>query len=177
MEYLPAILLTLGIIVVIVAAMLFGWRNQQRRHGNFAPPVPVPDKETLGQPLLEVEGQYVSTALAHDALTRVNAHTLGDRGNALIQVYPTGVAWFREGAENFFIPTQQLTGVRYSSGQSGKFVEKDGLVTVDWLLGQPPQFVPLAVQTGFRPRYAAEKKPLRDALAELTASPTKENNA
>lgn len=177
MDYLPAILITLGIIVVIVAAMLWGWRNQQRRHGQIAQPAAVPAEADLGEPLLAVEGQYVSTTFAEDALTRVNAHTLGDRGNALIHVHPAGVVYYREGAQNFFIPSDQLTGVRYSSGQSGKFVEKDGLVTLDWLLGQPPQQTPLAVQTGFRPRYAAEKKPLRDALAELTASTTKENNA
>ncbi len=177
MDYLPAILITLGIIVVIVSAMLLGWRNQQRRHGGIAAPAAVPDEAALGQPLLAVEGQYVSTTFAADPLTRVNAHTLGDRGNALIHVHPGGVAYYREGAENFFIPSGQLTGVRYGSGQSGKFVEKDGLVILDWQLGAAEQQPPLAVQTGFRPRYAAEKKPLRDALAELTASTTKENNA
>lgn len=174
MEYLPAILITAAIIIVIVAAMLLGWRNQHRRHASIPAPMPMP--QDLEDSLFQAEGVYVATTTAGDWLGRIHAHDLGDKSNALLAVYPNGVGVWREGEENFFIPATDITAVDYSSGQTGKFVEKDGLIMVTWTLGAHKEEA-LAVQTGFRPRYSQDKKPLRDALAELMATTAKENNA
>ncbi|MFC0581077.1 PH-like domain-containing protein [Micrococcoides hystricis] len=178
MEYVPAILITIGIIVVIIAAMLWGWRAQQRRHANTPIPPPVPAGTELGQAALAVEGQYVSTAFAHDLLTRVNAHSLGNKSLAVLEVYPGGLCYRRAGEDDLFIPASAITEVGYGSGQSGKFVEKDGLIMVTWTLGKHEGAEQThLVTTGFRVRYAEEKKPLRQALEELMASTPKEKNA
>ena len=62
------------------------------------------------------------------------------------------------------VPWKDLQDVGLSSGMAGKFVEKDGLVVVGWLLGET------AVETGFRPRYAEEKNALVAAIENVMGS-------
>lgn len=172
MEYLQEILITLAILIVIIAASLWGWRNMHRRHSGIPAPASIP--ETLSEPSIQIEGTYVSTTQGQDWLARVHAHGLGNRSNAMVSIHPEGVAMWREGEENYFIPSADIEAVSYGSGQAGKFVEKDGLLLVNWSLGDKEH---MPVQTGFRTRYAADKKPLRDAIQQLTKTTTKENNA
>ena len=57
----------------------------------------------------------------------------------------------RSGAAPVFIPAARLTGVRQESGMAGKFVEKDGLLVLSWMLGSRE------LDTGFRTRRADDK--------------------
>jgi hypothetical protein len=47
---------------------------------------------------------------------------------------------------------------------AGKFVEKDGLLVVSWMLGSRE------LDTGFRTRRAGDKAPLLTALQELISA-------
>ena len=67
----------------------------------------------------------------------------------------------RSGAGPVFIPAASLTGVRQESGMAGKFVEKDGLLVLSWMLGSRE------LDSGFRTRHADDKTILLNALQDL----------
>ncbi|GHG39785.1 hypothetical protein GCM10012320_00710 [Sinomonas cellulolyticus] len=162
MERLGPGLLMLLLALVLVGLVWAGWRGRLKRQAGVAAPVPAP--ADLGAERFRCSGQYVVTTTAGDWLDRIAVHGLGVRTRAEAVVTDDGIAFDRAGAERLFVPREDLDGVRLESGMAGKFVEKDGLVVVGWDLGGT------AVDTGFRPRYAQEKKALVAAIEELMGS-------
>ncbi|MFD0759841.1 PH-like domain-containing protein [Arthrobacter ulcerisalmonis] len=154
-------LLMLAIIVVVFALIWLGWRNRLRRQA---------DVETLPRcprnrgALAAAEGQYVATTTGGDWLDRIAVQGLGIRTNATLSLYPHGVLFARDGAPDLYIPAAALVGVRQDSGMAGKFVEKDGLLVLSWMLGTRE------LDTGFRTRHAADKDTLHLALQDLIAA-------
>lgn len=159
MEQLTALLLGAGTIVVLLALIGLGWRNRVHRqqHIGALPPVPT----VLSPAMLTITGQYVVTTTAGDWLDRIAVQSLGVKSNAELSIHAQGVLLQRTGATDVFIPVSDLAGVRTESGMAGKFVEKDGLVVIRWMLDHT------SVDTAFRTRLAAETKPLQQALTDL----------
>ncbi len=91
-------------------------------------------------------------------------HNLGLRTNAKLSVHPEGVLFERAGAGPVFIPAGRLTGVRQESGMAGKFVEKDGLLVLSWMLGSHE------LDTGYRTRRAEDKAVLLTTLQDLISA-------
>jgi hypothetical protein len=162
MDRLGPGLAMLALAVVLAALMWIGWRGRLKRQSGIPAPRPVP--EAAGAERYRCSGQYVVTTTAGDWLDRVAVHGLGVRTDADAVVLEEGVAFDRSGAGAFFIPREDLQDVGLASGMAGKFVEKDGLVVVGWLLGET------AVETGFRPRYAEEKNALVAAIENVMGS-------
>ena len=158
--------LSLLLVVVLVGAALvliwLGWRNRLRRQSDVEPLPAVP--AGLGAPLAAAEGQYVASTTAGDWLDRIAVHQLGVRTNAELNIHPEGVLFDRAGAVPVFIPARRLTGVRQESGMAGKFVEKDGLLVLSWMLGAKE------LDTGFRTRRAEDKALLLGTLQELISA-------
>ncbi len=174
-EYTGAVLITLAVIAAVIALMLLGWRNRLRRQSEVPAPVPVPADEhgqpVLGAPIgVPYEGVYVCTTTAGDWLDRIAAHRLGIRTNAELEVHGAGVLFGRHGAPDLFIPAADLVSVSRTSGMAGKFVEKDGLLVISWMLGT------MAVDTGFRPRYHQELLEIIAAINALLVPGTNEND-
>ncbi|MGJ9402063.1 hypothetical protein [Arthrobacter sp. KK5.5] len=161
-QYLPAILVTAAICVVLVLLIALGWRNRLRRQSDVAAPEPAPGD--LGAPSASAEGQYVSTTAGGDWLDRIAVHSLGLKSNAVLEVHPDGLLFVRNGAPNLYIGRAELSGVRRESGMAGKFVEKNGLLVLSWRLGDRE------VDTGFRPRRPADMVPLASAVAALAGT-------
>ena len=152
-------LLTLSIVLVIFALMWWGWRNKLKRQVGLGELPEVP--EGLGGAVISVPGQYVVTTAAGDWLDRMAVHQLGIRTPGVVNVHTAGVVIERQGAQDIFIAKDTLTEVGTRSGMVGKFVEKDGLVVMGWLLENT------AVDTGFRTTEAGAKRPLIEALQAL----------
>jgi hypothetical protein len=167
-DWLAPLGLTVAIVAVFLALMGLGWRNRLRRQSGVAAPPAVPADP--GQELYRTEGQYVATTTAGDWLDRIAVHGLGVRSEAVATVHPDGVLLARRGAPDVYVPRSDLTGVRFESGMTGKFVEKDGLVVLTWLLNGN------RVDTGFRTRHAADKAQLLAAVAALTPTPPTAND-
>ncbi len=129
--------------------LALGWRNRLRRQSDVDPLPEVP--ADLGAPLAAADGQYVASTTAGDWLDRIAVQHLGIRTNAELSVHPEGALFERAGAGPVFIPAGRLTGVRLESGMAGKFVEKDGLLVLSWMLGSHE------LDTGFRTRRADDK--------------------
>ncbi|HSN36922.1 MAG TPA: hypothetical protein VLT34_11270 [Arthrobacter sp.] len=154
-----SLLLTLVLIGAALALIWLGWRNRLRRQADVDPLPEIPAE--LGAALAVADGQYVASTTAGDWLDRIAVHNLGIRTNAELSVHPQGVLLDRSGAGPVFIPAASLTGVRQESGMAGKFVEKDGLLVLSWMLGSRE------LDSGFRTRHAADKTTLLNALQDL----------
>ncbi|RII43136.1 PH-like domain-containing protein [Galactobacter valiniphilus] len=163
-EYVPAVIITLVVVVGVIALILLGWRNRQRRQASVPAPASIP--ETLSEPRVEVEGTYVVTTSAGDRLDRIAVHQLGLRGPALLSVGSDGVAVLREGNPNFFVPSEALELVDTTSNMVGKAVEKDGIVVLRHTQDG------FGFDTGFRPRYHEQKAELLSALRALVPAGT-----
>lgn len=167
-DYLPAILITLAIIVVVLGLMALGWRNRLKRQADVPAPPVAP--ATLSEPLASGEGTYITTTTAHDYLDRIAVHGLGIRTNAKLSVHSEGVLLNRDGAAPVFIPAASLRGVRLESGMAGKFVEKEGLIVIEWNIGAHEGIQDSAesnVDTGFRARYHQQQSELFAAIESI----------
>lgn len=154
-----SLVLTLVLIGVALALIWLGWRNRLRRQADVDPLPEIPAE--LGTAVAVADGQYVASTTAGDWLDRIAVHNLGIRTNAELSVHPQGVLFDRSGAGPVFIPAASLTGVRQESGMAGKFVEKDGLLVLSWMLGSRE------LDSGFRTRHADDKTTLLNALQDL----------
>lgn len=162
MDRLLPVLLMLGLAAAVFVLLGLGWRNRLRRQSDVEALPAAPAELTV--PLAGADGQYVTTTSAGDWLDRIAVHNLGLRTNAELSVHSEGVLVNRTGAGPVFIPAARLTGVRLESGMAGKFVEKDGLLVVSWMLGSRE------LDTGFRTRRAEDKTTLLDALQDLISA-------
>jgi hypothetical protein len=157
-----SLIFTLVLAGVALTLIAVGWRNRLRRQSDVEPLPAVP--AGLGAPLATADGQYVASTTAGDWLDRIAVHQLGLRTNAELSVHPDGVLFDRAGAGPVYIPARQLTGVRQESGMAGKFVEKDGLLVLSWMLGSRE------LDTGFRTRRADDKTIIFNALQNLISA-------
>lgn len=162
-----SLILTLVLIGVALTLIWLGWRNRLRRQADVEPLPEIPT--VLGSPLAAADGQYVASTTAGDWLDRIAVHNLGIRTDAELSVHPEGMLLERSGASPVFIPTARLTGVRLESGMAGKFVEKDGLLVVSWMLGSRE------LDTGFRTRRSVDKTTLLNALRDLISAAPQAN--
>ncbi|CEA08210.1 hypothetical protein BN1051_01548 [Arthrobacter saudimassiliensis] len=159
MDVVIFVLAVIAAAAVFLAVFAIGWRGRRRRQQDIPAPPELPAE--LAEPLFEATGQYVVTTVAGDWLDRIARHGLGFKSEATAAVFDEGLLFARRGAPDLWIPRSRLRGVRLERGMAGKFVEKDGLVTVTWRLGGTD------VDTGFRNRAANEKTMLVNAITQL----------
>jgi hypothetical protein len=81
-------------------------------------------------------GLYVATTFADRPLDRVSAHGLGFAGKANVHVSDSEVQVFRSGEQSFKIYSSALLDLSRTSGVIDKVVEKDGLLSLRWKLGE-----------------------------------------
>ena len=82
------------------------------------------------------QGFYVATTFLGRPLDRVSAHGLGFAGKATISVSGSGIQVSRKGERSFEIKRSSIIDLARSSAVIDKAVEKDGLLSVIWSLGQ-----------------------------------------
>ncbi|ABM08950.1 MULTISPECIES: hypothetical protein [Micrococcaceae] len=156
------VLITVPLIVIVLAMIWLGWRNRLRRQADVERLPEVP--EQLTPATVVSDGQYVATTTAGDWLDRIAVQGLGIRTNAELSIHAEGALFDRSGAAPVFIPRSALVDSREANGMAGKFVEKDGLLVINWKLGSRE------LDTGFRSRHAADKQLLLEALQELISA-------
>ena len=165
MRYLPPVLALLALFVLILLAMLAGWRRRARRQQTLGEPyVPNAGGGALtGTPL--GRGVYVTTTLAAQPLERVTAHGLGPRSRATVSdLDDAGTPLLeigREGAEDLLIPWDAVASVHTSGGMIGKWMGGEALAVVRWRLGET------LVDTGLRFEDASGQDALLARAAQL----------
>lgn len=164
--YLNFLWAALGVVALFCLLIWLGWRNRKLRQGGVPEPQDVPDALLEETPQAAAEGMVIGTVRGGEYLERIAVHELGIRTTGRVEVHSAGVAIFRAGVRNIFIPVTDLAYARTDRGMVGKFVEKDGAVILGWRLGATD------VDTGFRPRHADEGRALVQALNDLTEGET-----
>ncbi|WP_404291485.1 hypothetical protein [Glutamicibacter arilaitensis] len=156
---LTSALVTIGVVVLLCALILIGWRNMKRRQSG----VPAPYAEFADSSEHSFEGMYVATTRFEDWLDRIAVHQLGVRANARLELGEGGVHLMRPGTSDVHIPWTAYVKVTRSSGMVGKFVEKDGLIVITWVKDD------FTFDTGFRPRYHEDTAKIYQLLASHQA--------
>jgi len=78
---------------------------------------------------------YASTVLSESPLTRIWAYGLGGRGKAKLFLSESGISLERVGEPSLLIPKSDLRQVTRSSATIDKGVERGGLLSLVWKLG------------------------------------------
>ncbi len=158
-EETQAVLIALFCVTAVVLLILLAFRRRMRQTSQLADTNRVPAEMPI--PFLGVEGEYISTTYADRPLERVTEFGLGFKSLGALDVHPQGLVLVRAHDSDIFIPSRDIVSVDRESGMIGKFVEKKGLVTVTWLLGDH------RVTSGFRARYAADTQRLVEASRDF----------
>lgn len=153
--YTGAMLLAVGLLCLL---MLKGWRARQRRQGDLpAPPVPPYEQ---GEPLLPAcAGLFVGTTFAGDWLDRVAVHDLGHRAAGWLVVATDGVHVEREGVPDLYLPYAAIESVTLGNALAGKVVGVDGMLLLQWRLGDR------LLTSGFRADDHDDHRVLAEAVA------------
>ncbi len=150
-------LLTLASLGLLYLLMLKGWRSRQRRQSDLPPP---PVSAGPSTPLLPtVPGLFIGTTSAEDWLDRIAVHGLAHRASGWLTVADDGVHVEREGLPELYLPYDRITQAATGDALAGKVVGKDGLLLLDWRLGDR------LLTSGFRADDHAEHARLADAIS------------
>jgi hypothetical protein len=158
-------LVLLLVVLLLLWGMRAGWRARTRRSAVLVPALPQTPSQLGAELLGTVDATYVSTTRAGDWLDRVTAQGLGVRSPAQVTVFDAGVRITRQGATDLFVPTAALRGATGAPGMAGKVVGGEGLVVLTW---QADPADPRGLDTGLRPKHAADRERLLAALETLT---------
>jgi hypothetical protein len=121
----------LAISLVAVIALTV-WQSTKKKRLLQEQQIPSP---------LQAEGEgkffalYVSTVLEEAPLVRIWAHGLGMRGPSKMGIGANGISVNRVGETSFLIPTSGIRSIGRASATIDKAVEKAGLTTIHWSLG------------------------------------------
>lgn len=152
-------LATLAIVAWLCLLMLKGWRSRQRRQADLpAPRTTAPAADALLPP---VAGLFVGTTTAGDWLDRVAVHGLSDRGAGWLTVSGAGVTIERDGLPDLHLPSSDIRAAAPGARLAGKVVGTDGLLLVDWQLGDR------LLTSGFRADDHDQHRRLAAAISTL----------
>ncbi|MFB9376288.1 hypothetical protein ACFFKU_13150 [Kineococcus gynurae] len=158
MRWLAVIILLIGLLL-LWRMMFAGYRGRAQRQGELPRPGGARDWKTLSD---QVEGVYVSTTDAENALDRIAAHGLGTRSAVRVGFVDGGIGFLRQGARSFVVAPADIVGIGHGPGMVGKWMGKgDGLLVVRWRLGDR------VVDTGVKPRHPAEGARFARQVEEL----------
>ena len=155
----PGLLLVLLVVGLAWAGMRRGWQSRSRRQADIPPPAPPPADP--GPVRAQAEGLYVGSVLGDQWLERVVPHGLGSRAGASVTVHASGLLLERDGGPPVWVPADSLRACRRDTGLAGRVTETGGLVVWTWTLGDT------VLDSGFRPRYAADADTLVRAVDSL----------
>lgn len=156
--------------LILLALMWLGWRGRQRRTAPLVGALPQAPA-TLGEAQTEqIDGIYVSSTTHGDWLNRIAAQDLGYRSAANVSVYPHGVLIARQGAQDVYIPHDQLVSVSQAPGIAGKVVGGEGIVVIEWRLNAQDTNEETLLDTGFKPAHKKDRALLVNAINMIITS-------
>lgn len=154
-------LLAVGLLYLL---MLKGWRSRQRRQADLPAPPTAPASK--GEEIAPVAaGLFVGTTVSGDWLDRVAVHDLGHRAAGWLVVTADGVHVEREGLADLYLPYSVLVRAAPGDALAGKVVGPDGLLLLEWRLGER------LLVSGFRADDHALHRPLADAISARLPHP------
>jgi hypothetical protein len=155
-------LATLLVVALLYLLMLRGWRSRQRRQGDLPPPPAAPASDG-GVLAGATPGLFVGTTYTGAWLDRVAVHGLGHRAAGWLSVRADGVLIEREGMSDLHLPFQALLGAAPGTALAGKVMGPEGLLLLDWRLGEA------LLTSGFRGDDHAQHRRLADLITSRLA--------
>lgn len=125
------LMIVLGVALIALALMWWGWRGRARR--DAALPVPfgafsvTPDTASFA-------GLYVATTAHNDPLNRLALPGLAFRATTRLAVDDPGVMIDSAGTKPILIPADAIDTVERATFTIDRVVERDGLVKIVWSL-------------------------------------------
>lgn len=159
----------LALVVWLIVATWRSWRRRQAvAEGAFALP-PVPDP--LSAVVAEAEGTYLGTTSVGTGVVDFRlfpGHDLAFPAAGRMAVLADGVLFARTGGADVFVPATELRRVSLADGFAGRYVERNGVVVVEWALpARSADGAPAELNTGYRVRSAADVGPVVRALQSI----------
>lgn len=153
-------LLVLGLVVLIWAAMWWGWRRRVDRQRRLGEPRWL--STAVGDTGPRLRCTYLGTTTAGDWLDRISAHGLGRRGPAELAAHGGELLVHRPGARSFAIESAELLGARREAGIANRLAPRHlGVVVVCWRLGDQ------MVDTGFQPLDTTGRAQIEQLIRRL----------
>ena len=126
----------LGIVIavafLVLGLMALGWYLRRRRQRGIPTLVPAPASLTSPS---SFDGLYVSTTSSDNPLDRIAVRGLGFRARTSVMVADEGVVIPIAGQADSYLPSAVIVKVGRATWTIDRVVEPDGLVVVDWRLG------------------------------------------
>ncbi|MEW1718786.1 hypothetical protein [Streptomyces sp. NPDC093109] len=116
-------------------------------------------------------GRYHGSTTAGQWLDRIVAHGLGSRSRVELTLTDAGLDVVRPGANDFFIPADQLREARLDKGIAGKVLAEGGLLVVTWEHGGT------LLDSGFRSDHSADHTAWVEAINSMNHMITTEGPA
>lgn len=123
-------LATVGFVLLILAALAWGWRRRARKQG-FPDNSATQATEEASPDDLVMRAKYIGTARADNLFERIVAG--GGPAQVLIQVSATDLAVTRNGGPHLPLNAASLVSVATGPGLVQKSYHRHGLVLVTWL--------------------------------------------
>ena len=130
------VVFALSIVAVVPLIALGFWLTVRARRNLQESELSEPERPTAdsaaapGEPVY-----YLATTYADRPLERIWAYRLGGRGNATL-VIADALELRRTGEPGLVIRFSQITGFGRASATIDRGVERDGLTTLNWMLGE-----------------------------------------
>lgn len=125
------VLVALGVFVLVLALMAWGWRNRKRAQTDLydtLPPVPAEPGEIVLGPL---SGVYIGSTMAGDWQSRIASPPLGHRSAGTFTAHTGGLRLDLAEA-TVWIPRGDLEDVRRDYRLANKVVPGGGLLVARW---------------------------------------------
>jgi hypothetical protein len=127
-----AFLLMLGIAVVLIGLLVWGWLRRLRRDRGMSAPFGEPP---AGADVRRVfPGIHVATTAHGQALERLAIRGLTYRAQGLVTVTDAGLLLELQGQGPIFIGTARIASAAQATVAIDRVVERDGLARVSWRL-------------------------------------------
>lgn len=139
----PARLFWIAVLAVCVAFTLWlvrlGWKRRAARHAHLPELDRAPiEGETLAR------GRYLGSAVAGNWLDRITAQGLGSTSECTVLLNADTLYFERPSGLSFRVPREHIVSVRTDKGLVGEVYGPDGIVVVQWQLGD------VLLDSGFR---------------------------
>jgi hypothetical protein len=156
-----AVLVMVGAALLILVAMLWGWRRRKRRDAGLQ--APLGDIPAGAEVLATAGGLYVATTVHDKPLDRLSIRPLAFRSRVAVTVTSAGVALDLPGAPRVFIGRDRLRAVGRATWTIDRVVEAGGLPFFAWTVTDE------VTADSYIRVQDADPAPLLDAVSGLLA--------
>lgn len=149
MDKLGPTLIIIAIVIVVFAAMWWGWHRRSRRDSGLHADRTMP--AALGAEHTSFDAFYVATTAHERPLNRLAVTGLGFRARATVGVFDAGIVLNLSGEQPVFIAASRIDSVDRATATIDRVVEHGGLVRLAWRIAGEPDDGPVTVDSYLRP--------------------------